>query len=124
MSLWAGGSKYSVSGPDGHGNLAAVLILGRADCLQQRQHGTPLDVVARRMLEDLAQRVALMVTEVRWLRGRRHSRSRPLRNHGPGRGYSAGLLPGLARLLDATALPAQPAATGALVLRSGLRTTL
>ena len=51
-------------GPD----LAAVLLLGRADCLQQR--GTSLDVVAPRMLEDLAQRAALMVTEVRWLRGR------------------------------------------------------
>jgi hypothetical protein len=36
----------------------------RADRLQQRDHGTPLDVTARRMLKDLAQCVAVIIVEV------------------------------------------------------------
>jgi hypothetical protein len=61
--------------PDGHGNLAAALLHGRADRLQQRLHGMPFDVVAHRMLEDLPQRVAVMAAQVLWL-WRRHARSR------------------------------------------------
>jgi hypothetical protein len=37
------------------------------DRLQQRNHGTPLDIVTGRMLTDLAQGVALMVVKVGWL---------------------------------------------------------
>jgi hypothetical protein len=53
--------------PDSHGNHAIVVFRDRADRLQQRDHGMPLDVVAHGMLEDLAQRVAVMVVEVRRL---------------------------------------------------------
>jgi hypothetical protein len=41
-----------------------VVVLDRADCFQQRDNGMPLDVVAHGMLEDLAQRVAVMVAQV------------------------------------------------------------
>jgi hypothetical protein len=36
----------------------------RADRLKQRRHRVPLDVAARRVLEDLAQRVPVMVVKV------------------------------------------------------------
>jgi hypothetical protein len=50
--------------PDSNGNHAIAVRHDRADRLQQRDHGMPFDVVAHGMLEDLAQRVAVMVVEV------------------------------------------------------------
>jgi hypothetical protein len=41
-----------------------VVLYDRADRLQQRDYGMPLDVMTHRMLEDLAQCVAVMVVEV------------------------------------------------------------
>src|ERR1039457_6439887 len=49
---------------EGDGNAPVVVILNRANCLQQRDNGMPLDVVTHGMLEDLAQRVAVMVAQV------------------------------------------------------------
>src|SRR5207237_990346 len=43
-----------------------------SDCLEQRQDGTPIDVVARGMLKELQERGAVMVTEVFRFWGRRH----------------------------------------------------
>src|SRR6266851_4612317 len=54
-------------GPDSNGNHAVAVLHDRADRLQQGDNGVPLDVVAHGMLEDLAQRVAVMIVEVRRL---------------------------------------------------------
>jgi hypothetical protein len=40
---------------------AIVALFDRPDCVQQRQNGVPLDVMARGMLKDLQQSVALTV---------------------------------------------------------------
>jgi hypothetical protein len=47
-----------------NGDLAIVVLHDRADRLQQRDHGMPLDVMAHGMLEELAQHGAVMVAEV------------------------------------------------------------
>src|ERR1022692_236088 len=52
------------SGPDCDGNHPIALLHDRADGLQQGDHGMPLDVVAHGMLEDLAQRIAVMIVEM------------------------------------------------------------
>ena len=49
---------------DSGGDRAIVVLHDRADRLQQRDYGMPLDVMTHRMLEDLAQCVAVMVVEV------------------------------------------------------------
>jgi hypothetical protein len=51
--------------PDRDGHLAIGVDLDRADRVQQRGHRVPLDVVAGRVLEDLAQRVPVTVVEMR-----------------------------------------------------------
>src|SRR5271166_2190980 len=51
--------------PESHFKLAGVLLYDRANRLQQRHHGTPVDVMAHGMLEELAQRVAVVVAQVR-----------------------------------------------------------
>ena len=67
MSLCAGTSKNSVLDPNGDGRLAVAVLDDRADRLQQGYHSVPFNVVAHRMLKDLAQGVAVMVAEVRLL---------------------------------------------------------
>src|SRR5580700_1403972 len=52
--------------PDLDGDLPVVANGHRADGFQQRHHRMPFDVVAHRMLEDLAQRVSVTMAEVRW----------------------------------------------------------
>ena len=51
-------------GSDRDGDLAVVMHGDRADRVEQRRHRVPLDVVAGGVLEDLAQRVAVMVVKV------------------------------------------------------------
>jgi hypothetical protein len=58
---------------DRDGELAVVVHRHRTDRLEQRRHRMPLDVVARWVLEDLAQRVPVAVVKVLWLRRRCHS---------------------------------------------------
>src|ERR1700729_3841188 len=50
--------------PHRDGDLAVVLLGPRADVIEQRPHGPPLDVVARGVLEDLAECVPVVVVEV------------------------------------------------------------
>jgi hypothetical protein len=44
------------------------VLFDRADNLEERRHGTPFNVVARRVLEDLQQRVSVVIVEFhgRW----------------------------------------------------------
>src|SRR5262249_56102279 len=58
--------------PDRDIDLAIVPHGDRADGFQQRQHGPPFDVVTYRVPEDLAQRIAVPVVQVLWLRRRCH----------------------------------------------------
>src|SRR4029453_7498904 len=69
-------------GSDGNCDLAIAVLLDRADRLQQRNDGAPLDVMARRVSKDLAQCVPLMAVEVRWSRCRVHGIP-SLRHGGP-----------------------------------------
>ena len=62
LALGMGEERALRPDPDGH--LAIVVDVDRADRVQQRGHRVPLDVVADRVLEDLAQRVAVAVVEV------------------------------------------------------------
>src|SRR5580704_1637965 len=62
LALGMGEERALRPDPDGH--LAVVMYVDRADRVQQRGHRVPLDVVADRVLEDLAQRVAVAVVEV------------------------------------------------------------
>src|SRR4029453_17350670 len=60
-------------GTDVNRVLAVMAELDRSDGFEQRQHGVPLDVVARRMLEDLEERLTVMgIVEVLGHWGRRH----------------------------------------------------
>jgi hypothetical protein len=64
MSLPAGGWKIVRSEPTATVTFAVVMDGDRGDRLQQRRHRVPLDVVAHWVLEDLAQRVPVVVVEV------------------------------------------------------------
>src|SRR4029453_16446612 len=46
-------------------DLAVGLLSCRSDCVQKRQHLAPLDVAAQRVAEDLLERDAMVVVEVR-----------------------------------------------------------
>ena len=68
MSLPAGGSKNSVSDPRVTSNLPACCsTIEPTASSGGRHHGTPVDVMAHGMLEELAQRVAVVVAQVRRL---------------------------------------------------------
>src|SRR5262249_58711676 len=53
--------------PDRDVDLAVMPHCDGADGLQQRQHRPPFDVVAYRVPEDLAQRIAVPVVQGLWL---------------------------------------------------------
>src|SRR5690242_4659439 len=53
---------------DRHGDLAVVAYGDCSDGLQQRQHRPPFDVMTNRVPEDLAQRIAVPVVQMLWLR--------------------------------------------------------
>lgn len=55
-------------GPDFDGDLLVVAHGHRPDGFKQRHHRAPLDVVARRVPEDLLQRIPVTVVEVFWFR--------------------------------------------------------
>ena len=60
-------------GTDVNRVLAVMAEFDRSDGFEQRQHGVPLDVVARRVLEDLEEGLTVMgIVEVLGLWGRRH----------------------------------------------------
>src|ERR1022692_3738372 len=65
--LMRGGLEEFGPRPDSNCDHAIAVLHDRADRRQQRDHGMPLDVVAHGMLEDLAQRVAVVVVEVHGL---------------------------------------------------------
>jgi hypothetical protein len=56
--------------PDFHRDCAVVVLGHGADRIQQGQHRVPFDVVALRLLEQLAECVAVVVIQVLWLQAR------------------------------------------------------
>ena len=75
-SLCFGRTRTTCSSPTAYHVLAVVTLLDGSRHFQQRQHRVPFDVVARRVLEDLEERVPMVVVQVLGSRGRHRT---PLR---------------------------------------------
>jgi hypothetical protein len=56
--------KHFCLRPQSHGELSVVFFGGGSEILEQRQSSAPLDVAARRMIEDPVDRQAVMTTQV------------------------------------------------------------
>jgi hypothetical protein len=52
--------------PNAHHVSAISLLFQRSHSLQQGQHGTPLDVMARRVLKQLQKGVAVVIVQMLW----------------------------------------------------------
>jgi hypothetical protein len=65
INVLAGGRHEEFQlGSDLDGDLAVVTYGNRTDSFQQRHHGAPFDVVAGRMLKDLAESIPVAAVEV------------------------------------------------------------